>query len=275
MKKLFLYLLLTAVGAVMLYPLLWLVGASFKTNEEIFSSIWFMPKSFCTDSYKNAWETVTPYNMGHYFLNTFAIIIPKTVFAVASSLTVAYGFSRFDFPFKKFFFALLICGMLMPSIVTVMPRYLMWSKLGLLDTYIPLTLPSLFAEEGMFVFILVQFFKGVPREFDEAARIDGCGTLKTLFFVLLPCIRPAVISIAVFTFLWTMNDFLEPLIMIQSVEKYPLSLALRLSVDSTGQGYEQRKVIAMSVIGLIPSIAVFALAQKKFVSGITAGGLTG
>ena len=275
MKKLFLYLLLTAVGAVMLYPLLWLVGASFKTNEEIFSSIWFMPKSFCTDSYKNAWETVTPYNMGHYFLNTFAIIIPKTVFAVVSSVTVAYGFARFDFPFKKFFFTLLICGMLMPSIVTVMPRYLMWSKLGLLDTYIPLTLPSLFAEEGMFVFILVQFFKGVPREFDEAARIDGCGTLKTLFFVLLPCIRPAVISIAVFTFLWTMNDFLEPLIMIQTVEKYPLSLALRLSVDSTGQGYEQRKVIAMSVIGLIPSIAVFALAQKKFVSGITAGGLTG
>lgn len=275
MKKLFLYLLLTAVGAAMLYPLLWLVGASFKTNEEIFSSIWFMPRSFCTDSYKNAWETVTPYNMGHYFLNTFAIIIPKTVFAVASSAIVAYGFARFDFPLKKFFFALLICGMLMPSIVTIMPRYLMWSKLGLLDTYIPLTLPSLFAEEGMFVFILVQFFKGVPREFDEAARIDGCGTLKTLFYVLLPCIRPAVISIAVFTFLWTMNDFLEPLIMIQSVEKYPLSLALRLSVDSTGQGYEQRKVIAMSVIGLIPSIAVFALAQKKFVSGITAGGLTG
>ncbi|WP_303804831.1 carbohydrate ABC transporter permease [Ruminococcus flavefaciens] len=275
MKKLFLYLLLTAVGAVMLYPLLWLVGASFKTNEEIFSSIWFMPKSFCTDSYKNAWETVTPYKMGHYFLNTFAIIIPKTVFAVASSAIVAYGFARFDFPLKKFFFALLICGMLMPSIVTIMPRYLMWSKLGLLDTYIPLTLPSLFAEEGMFVFILVQFFKGVPREFDEAARIDGCGTLKTLFYVLLPCIRPAVISIAVFTFLWTMNDFLEPLIMIQSVEKYPLSLALRLSVDSTGQGYEQRKVIAMSVIGLIPSVAVFALAQKKFVSGITAGGLTG
>ena len=275
MKKLFLYLLLTAVGAVMLYPLLWLVGASFKTNEEIFSSIWFMPRSFCTDSYKNAWETVTPYNMWHYFLNTFAIIIPKTVFAVTSSAIVAYGFARFDFPLKKFFFALLICGMLMPSIVTIMPRYLMWSKLGLLDTYIPLTLPSLFAEEGMFVFILVQFFKWIPREFDEAARIDGCGTLKTLFYVLLPCIRPAVISIAVFTFLWTMNDFLEPLIMIQSVEKYPLSLALRLSVDSTGQGYEQRKVIAMSVIGLIPSIAVFALAQKKFVSGITAGGLTG
>ena len=270
MKKLFTFALLLVLGAATLYPLLWLIGASFKTNEEIFSSIWFMPKSLDWNSYRNAWQTVTPYDMGHYFTNTFALILPKTVFAVISSVIVAYGFARFDFPLKKFFFALLICGMLMPSIVTIMPRYLMWNKLRLIDTYIPLILPSLFAEEGMFVFILVQFFKGIPREFDDAARIDGCGTLKTLIYVLVPCIRPAIVSIGVFTFLWTMNDFLEPLIMIHSVEKYPLSLALRLSVDSTGQGYEQRKVIAMSVIGLIPSVAVFALAQKKFVSGITA-----
>ncbi|MCD7890717.1 MAG: carbohydrate ABC transporter permease [Ruminococcus sp.] len=144
-----------------------------------------------------------------------------------------------------------------------------------LDTYVPLIIPPLFACEGMFVFILVQFFSGVPKEFDEAARIDGYGTLRTLVLVLVPCIRPAIISIAVFSFLWTMNDFLSPLIYIQSVEKYTLSLALRLSVDSTGQGYEQNKIIAMSVIGLIPSIAVFALAQKKFINGITAGGLSG
>ena len=275
MRKFLLYLVLAVISIIMLYPLLWLFGASFKSNDEIFTTIWFMPKSFDTDVYKKAWETVTPYTMGHYFINTFLIIIPKTVFAVLSSVLVAYGFARFDFPLKKFFFVLLICGMLMPSIVTIMPQYYMWSKLGLLDTYVPLTLPSLFACEGMFVFILIQFMKRVPKEFDEAARLDGCGTLKTLFFVLLPCIRPAVVSIAVFTFLWTMNDFLSPLIMIQSVEKYPLSLALRLSVDSTGQGYEQKKIIAMSVIGLIPSVAVFALAQKKFISGITAGGLSG
>ncbi|MBR3282187.1 MAG: carbohydrate ABC transporter permease [Ruminococcus sp.] len=275
MKKIPAYFLLTAAGIVMLYPLLWLAGASFKSNSEIFSSVWFMPDSFDFKVYKNAWRTVTPYTMGHYFLNTFLIIIPKTVFAVLSSVIVAYGFARFDFPLKKFFFALLLGGMLMPSIVTVLPMFLLWSKLGVLDTYIPLTVPYLFASEGMFVFILVQFFKGVPKEFDEAARIDGCGTLRTLFFVLMPCIRPAVISIAVFTFLWTMNDFLTPLIMIQSVEKYPLSLALRLSVDSTGQNYEQNKLIALSIIGLIPSITVFAIAQKKFVSGITAGGLTG
>jgi putative sugar ABC transporter (permease) len=269
------YVFLLSASAVMLYPLLWLLGASFKSNEEIYSSAGIIPESFDFSVFRAAWRTVTPYSMGHYFLNTFTIILPKTVFAVLSSVLVAYGFSRFDFPLKKLFKALLLAGMLMPSIVIIMPMFLLWSKLELLDTYVPLTLPALFAAEGMFVFILIRFFDEVPREFDEAARIDGCGALKTLIFILVPSIKPAIISIAVFTFLWTMNDFLNPLIMIQSVEKYPLSLALRLSVDSTGQSYEQRKIIALSVIGLIPSVTVFALAQKKFVGGIATGGLTG
>ncbi|MGB4092105.1 MAG: carbohydrate ABC transporter permease [Ruminococcus flavefaciens] len=275
MKKIIPYLLLTMAAVVMIYPVLWLLGASFKSNEEIFSSIWFVPEHIELSVYKNAWQTVTPYTMGHYFLNTFTIIIPKTLFAVLSSVLVAYGFARFDFPMKRFFTALLLGSMFMPPIVTILPQYLLWNKLELINTYIPLTLPSLFACEGTFVFILIQFFRGIPKEFDEAAKIDGCGTFGTLFYILVPCIRPAIVSIAVFTFLWTMNDFLTPLIMIHSVEKYPLSLALRLSVDSTGQGYEQRTVIAMSVIGLIPSIAVFSLAQKKFIGGITMGGLTG
>lgn len=275
MKKILSYLLLSLAAVIMIYPLLWLVGASFKTNEEIFSSAWFVPKSISFNAYINGWRTVSPYTMGHYFLNTFRIIIPKTVFAVTSSVIVAYGFSRFSFPLKKFFYSLLLGSMFMPLIASIMPTYLMWSKLGLTDTYIPLTLPSLFACEGMFIIMLIQLFGSVPKEFDEAARIDGCGTVRTLVLVLIPCIKPAIISIALFTFLWTMNDFISPLILIQSVEKYPLSLALRLSVDSTGQGYEQGKIIAMSVIGLIPSVAVFALAQKKFVSGITAGGLVG
>lgn len=275
MKRAVPYLLLSFGAVVMIYPLLWLVGASFKSNSEIFSSVGFIPGSIDIDIYKSAWQTVTPYTMGHYFFNTFMIIIPKTFFAVISSMLAAYGFSRFDFPFKRLFYTLLIISMLMPSIVKIMPQFFIWRELDLLDTYIPLTVPALFAEEGMFIFILIRFLEGIPREFDEAAKIDGCGVVKTLFFILVPLIKPAVTSICIFSFLWTMNDFLNPLIIIQSVEKYPMSLAIRLSVDSTGQNYEQCKIIAVSVIGLIPSVAVFALAQKKFVSGITAGGITG
>lgn len=274
MKKIPLYILLTCIAVLMIYPLLWLIGASFKSNDEIFSSVWFMPESFDFSVYAQAWQTVTAHNMGHYFLNTFCIIIPKIFFAVISSTLVAYGFARFDFPFKKIFYALFMGAMFMPAIAVIMPSYLMWSRLGMLDTYIPLTLPSLFATEGTFVFMLIQFIKRVPREYDEAGRIDGCNSLQILFYILAPCIRPVLVSISIFTFLWTMNDFLNPLVIISSVEKYPLSLILRLSSDSTGNGYEQNKILAMSVIGLIPSITVFAFAQKKFIGGITAGGLS-
>ncbi len=275
MKKAIPYILLTLGAVVMLYPLLWLVGASFKSNGEIFSSVWFIPEKLDFSVYAKAWQTVTGHTMGHYFFNTFCIIVPKIVFTVASSLLTAYGFARFDFPFKRLFYAFFMGAMFMPAIAVVMPVYLMWSRTGLLDTYIPLTVPALFASEGTLVFMLIQFLRGVPKELDEAARIDGCGSLRLLVYILAPCIRPAIVSISVFTFLWTMNDFLTPLIMISSVEKYPLSLILRLSADSTGNGYEQGKLLAMSVIGLIPSITVFALAQKKFISGITAGGLSG
>lgn len=275
MRKFISYTLLTLGGIVMLYPLLWLVGASFRSNGEIFSSAWFIPKKADFTVYARAWQTVTGHTMGHYFFNTFCIIIPKIIFTVVSSVLTAYGFARFDFPFKRLFYAVFMGVMLMPSIAVIMPAYLMWSKTGLLDTYIPLTVPALFATEGTLVFMLIQFFRGVPREFDEAARIDGCGSLRLLMYILVPCIRPAIVSVSVFTFLWTINDFLTPLIMISSVEKYPLSLILRLSADSTGNGFDQGRLLAMSVIGLLPSIAVFALAQKKFVSGITAGGLSG
>ena len=275
MKKVLAYTFLTVISLIMLYPLLWLLGASFKSNAEIYSSVWFVPHKLNLEVYRNAWKTNTGYSMGHYFMNTFAVILPKTLLATLSSVLVAYGFARFDFPMKRLFFALLMGGMFMPAIVTVMPLYMMWSRLGLLDTYIPLVLPSAFATEGMFVFILIHFIDGVPREFDDAGRIDGCSSMGVLFYILLPCIRPAVITIAVFSFLWTMNDFLTPLIMISRPENYTLSLALRMSVDSTGQGYEECKIIAMSVIGLIPSVTVFALAQDKLISGISTGGLSG
>lgn len=273
MKKIFIYIILISGGIFMLYPVLWLFGASFKSNSEIFSSIWFMPESFDFTPYINSWKTSGAYTLGHYFINTFKIIIPKIIFSVISSTLTAYGFAMYDFPFKKIIFGFLMCMLFMPQTVMLLPSYMMWDFFGLLDTYIPLTLPSLFACEGMFVFMLIQFFKEVPREIGEASMIDGCGAFKRLIFIYLPCIKPAVISVAVFTFLWTMNEFIQPLIYISSVEKYPLSLALRMSADSTGQGYEYNKIIAMSVLGLIPSVAVFAFAQKYFIQDITAGGL--
>ena len=176
MKKLPLYILLTAAAVVMIYPLLWLIGASFKSNDEIFSSAWFVPQSLDLSVYARAWRTVTPHTMGHYFVNTFLIIVPKTVLAVVSSVLVAYGFARFDFPLKRLFFGLLMGSMFMPAIVTVMPLYLMWSKLGLHDTYVPLTLPALFAAEGAFVFMLVPA-NSTRQRASTAAATCGCSCI--------------------------------------------------------------------------------------------------
>lgn len=213
--------------------------------------------------------------MGHYFLNTFAIVIPRVIFTILSVTIVSYGFSRFNFPFKKQFFGLLIGTLLLPQVILRIPSYLMWKSFNLLDTYAPLTVPYLFATDAFFVFMLIQFFRGIPMELDEAAKIDGCGRFGTLVRILVPCVKPAVISIALFSFMWTMNDFMGPLIFISSVDKYPVTIALRMSMDATGSGYQENQVIAMSIVSLIPSIAVFMCAQNQFIEGITTGSVKG
>lgn len=269
------YTLLTLVAIFMLYPIIWLVGASFKTNAEIFSSIGFWPKSFDFSAYIKGWQTGTEYTFATYFLNTFQIVIPKVIFTVISCTLTAYGFARFDFPFKKQLFGILIATLFLPDVVTRIPLYLFWKELNLLDSYVPLVASSVFAQEAFFVFMLVQFFRGIPREYDEAATIDGCNSFQVLTKVLLPILKPAIITVALFQFMWSMNDFLGPLIYISSVEKYPVSIALKMAMDTSSGVTSWNQIIAMSLIGLIPSIVLFFAASKQFVNGMSSGGIKG
>jgi oligogalacturonide transport system permease protein len=274
-KIMILYTIMIFVSVIMLYPMLWLVGASFKSNSDIHSSIWFMPSSINWQPYLNGWRTGSEYTMGHYFINTFLIVIPTVAFTIISSVLTAYGFARFQFPGKKVLFSLLIATMLLPTVILRIPQYVMWGQFHVLDSYIPLVLPHLFASDGVFVFLLIQFFRNIPKELDEAAKIDGCGRFKTLINILVPVVKPGVISIGLFSFMWSMNDFLGPLIYVSSVEKYPVTIALRMSMDATGSGYDENQIIAMSIISLLPSIIVFALGQKQFVAGLTTGSVKG
>lgn len=268
------YTLLTVVGLIMLYPLIWLIGASFKTNSEIFNSIGFIPQDPTLDGYRKGWETSTPYTFGRFFWNTFLIILPKTVFTAISCALVAYGFARFDFPFKKVLFASLIATLLLPNVVTRIPQYILFRDLGWLDTYLPLWVPSAFAGDAFFVFMLVQFLRAIPRDMEEAARVDGANSLQTLIHIVVPMLMPALISVALFQFMWTMNDFLGPLIYLSSVEKFPVSLALKLSIDTT-EAFDWNRILAMSVLALLPALIVFFMAQKYFIEGISAGGVKG
>ena len=268
------YIVLTLVAIVMIYPIFWLIGASFKTNSEIFTSIGFLPDSIDFQAYIDGWYTKGRYTFTLYYINTFKYVIPKILFTLVASTLTAYGFARFNFPFKKILFSLLMATMFLPAVVTRIPLYLFWKDLKMLDTYVPLLAGSFFAQEPFFVFMLIQFLRSIPRDLDEAATVDGCGSFAILRKVLLPALKPALISCIIFQFVWSFSDFLGPLIYITSQDKYPVSLALKLNVDpSTNTPWNQ--VFAMSILSLLPAIILFFSAQKYFVEGVTSSGIKG
>lgn len=268
------YALLFAVGLVMLYPLIWLIGASFKTNSEIFAGAGFLPQEPTLDGYIKGWQTSTPYTFGTFFLNSFLIILPKVIGTAISCTFAAYAFARFEFPLKKLLFASVIAILLLPNVVTRIPQYILFRDLGWLDSFLPLWVPSAMAGDAFFVFMLVQFLRSLPRDMEEAARVDGANSLQTLVFIVVPMLAPALISVCLFQFMWTMNDFLGPLIYISSVDKYPVSLALKLSIDTT-EAFEWNRILAMSVLTITPALIVFFAAQRYFIEGISAGAKKG
>ena len=273
-KKAMSYLLICLVGLLMVYPLLWLVSSSFKTNEEIFTSFSLIPSSFSLKAYIQGWKGIGDQNYGRYFANTFKMVVPSVSFTLISSFLVAYGFSRFKFPFQKILFSLMISTLMLPKTVIIIPRYMLFRDLGWLDSYLPFYMPALFATQSFFIFMLIQFFRGLPRELDESAVIDGCNSFQILYRILLPLSKPALFSAAIFDFMTHWNDFFNPLIYISSVAKYPLSLGLRIDLD-VGVAVKWDQIMAMSVVTMLPPILIFFFAQKYFVEGIATTGLKG
>jgi oligogalacturonide transport system permease protein len=268
------YTALLAVAVLMLYPLAWLVGATFKSNTEIFTSVGLWPSRLDFGAYAKGWKTSTEFTFATYFLNSFAIVVPRIIVTVISCVLVAYAFARFEFWGKKTLFAVMVGTMMLPLIILRLPQYLMFREFGWLDTYAPLIVPSAFATDTFFVFMLVQFLRGIPRDMEEAAQIDGCNALQMLWHIIVPLLKPAIIAVVVFQFIWTMNDFMGPLIYLSTVENYPVSLALKMSIGATEE-VEWANVIAISVVSLIPSVAVFFMAQRYFIEGAASSGIKG
>jgi len=273
-KKILLNMWLSFFTLIMIYPLLWMFFASFKSNQEIFSSASLLPKSFSLDAFITGWSSVGRITYTHFFINTFKIVVPSVIFTVVSSVLVAYGFARFDFPFKKQIFGIMLATLMLPHTVIMIPRYMMFRNLGWLDTYLPFYVPAMLATYPFFTFMLVQFFRNIPKELDEAAKIDGCSSFKTLVLVLLPTLKPAIFSVAIFQFVWMWSDFLNPLIYLSSVKNYPVSLALRMSLDAAAS-VEWSPIMAISTVSVIPPMLLFFFAQKYFVEGISNSGLKG
>lgn len=271
------YFVLIAVGFIMVYPLLWMVSATFKTNNEIFTNIGLIAKNPTLDAYRNANNNYGgAINLVRSILNTFKFVIPKVLFTVCSATLAAYGFGRFNFKGRSIMFAVLMSTLFLPQVVLNVPQFAMFTKFGWVDSpfYLPLVVPTLFAVDTYFVFMLIQFMRNIPRELDEAAKIDCCGELGVLWNVIIPMLKPAMISVALFQFMWSSNDFMGPLLYVKTPLYYPATIFVKLSMDAD-VGFEWNRVLAVSLISIIPSLIVFFAAQNQFVEGISAGGVKG
>ena len=273
-KTILSYLVIAVIGLVLLYPILWMFFAAFKTNDEIFGSTKLLATHYSFQNFIDGWRGSGTMTYAVYFWNTFRLVIPVTLLTLVSSTLVAYGFARFNFPFKKALFSLLIATLMLPNAVIIIPRYTLFAKFGWIDTYIPFYALAVLACYPFFIFMLVQFLRGIPRDLDESAYIDGCGTFRTLMQIILPLMKPSLFSAALFQFMWTYNDYFNSLIFINSGKKYTVSLALRLSLDSESV-INWGKIMATSFVVVLPLILLFFMAQKYFVEGIATSGLKG
>lgn len=276
-SKIIRYTVLTVVGFIMIYPLIWMVGATFKENSEIFSSMNPIPVKATLNGYKNAVKSYGGnINIWKSMLNTYSYVVPEVILTIISSVLTAYGFARFKFVGHKVLFALMMAMLFLPQVVLNIPQYLLFNKFGWVGSkyYLPLIVPTAFATETYFVFMLIQFLRGVPKEMEEAAKIDGCNSMKTLIKIIIPMIMPAIVSCALFKFMWSSNDFLGPLLYVNTPAKYPATIFVKLSMDSDA-GFDWNRVLATSLISIIPNILIFFAAQNQFVEGVSAGGVKG
>ncbi|MDD6649458.1 MAG: carbohydrate ABC transporter permease [Subdoligranulum variabile] len=276
--RFFQYFVLILVGIIMIYPLVWMVGATFKTNAEIFSGIGFITKNPTLQGYIDA---VTQNYGGDIsiwkaFLNTYSFVLPKVIFTVISSVIAAYGFSRFQFKGRDFLFGIMISTLFLPQVVLNVPQYLMYNTFGWINSplYLPLWVPTLFATETYFVYQLVQFMRSIPHDLDEAAAIDGCGPVKILYKIICPMLSPSLVACALFQFMWSCNDYMGPLLYVQTPSKYPMSIFVKLSMDADN-GFNWNRILALSLISIIPQLVVFFCAQDAFIDGISAGAVKG
>jgi len=268
------FLVVLALGIVMIYPLLWMFFASFKTNAEINLGTALLPEKFDFSGFIKGWKSTGQYTFANYFINTFVMVIPTVIFTVISSTLVAYGFARFKFRGSKLLFTIMLSTLMLPDSVLIIPRYILYRDLGWLDSYLPFWIPAALGCYPFFIYQEIQFLRAIPKDLDEAAKLDGCNSFQVLIYVLLPILKPSMISIAIFQTLWRWNDFMNPLIYINSVSKYPLSLGLRMGLDVASLA-NWNEIMAMASVSIIPLVIMYFCLQKYFVEGIATSGLKG
>ena len=257
----------------LLYPLLWLVISSFKEGKDIIATASsLIPQSVTIDNYVRALKGVGRNTFWDFTRNSLFMAITCSIGSMLANTLIAFGFARMRFPGRKILFAIMIATMALPGMVLQIPRYLLFSKLGWIGTFLPIIVPAFFGGAGN-TFMLMMFMRNVPRELDEAARIDGCSIWGLYTKIMLPLVRPCVIMVGVLRFIDVWGDFYSALIYLNKPEMYPIGLALKMYNSELGVQYGP--LLAMSVLSLIPIMIIFVFFQKSLIEGVATVGLKG
>ncbi|HEY0496505.1 MAG TPA: carbohydrate ABC transporter permease [Kutzneria sp.] len=263
--------LLLLTVAVMIYPLVWLIGASFKPENQIFTTVSPLPLQPTLGNYVSGW-TATGTSFGVYLANSVTVSLCVVVGNLISCSLAAYAFARLDFALRKMWFGLMLGTLMLPFQATLIPQYTIFYQLNWINTFLPLVVPYFLAYDAFFIFLMVQFIRGIPRELDEAAALDGAGHARVFLTIVVPLLRPALITTGVLTFIWTFNDFLRQLVYLSDNSRYTVPLGLNSFVDKAS-GSSYGGMLAMSVVTLVPTVAVFLIAQKRLVDGVANTGI--
>jgi len=269
------HVIVCGLGLIMIYPLVWMIMSSFKESNTIFITAGqLIPKKFVFANYATGWRGFAKTGFAVFLRNSMFIAVVATLGTVFSSAFVAYGLARCRFFGRKFLFVAMLLSMMLPAQVLMIPQYLWYQKLGWVGSYRPLIVPYYFAIQGFFIYLMINFIDGIPRELDEAAKIDGCSYYGIFARIILPLITPALITASIFSFMWRWDDFLSALLYINESAKYPVSLALKLFCDP-GSSSDYGAMFAMATLSILPAVIIFISLQKYLVEGISTSGLKG
>jgi multiple sugar transport system permease protein len=269
------HLVIIAVGLFMIYPVVWMIVSSFKPNNMIFSDPGLIPKAVTLENYVNGWQGYAGVSFGKFFANSLIMCAVAIIGNLISCTMAAYAFARLKFVGKGFWFAVMMITLMLPGHVTIVPRYILFNTFGWVGTLLPIIMPKFLATDAFFVFLLVQFIRSLPKELDEAAIIDGCGKVGVFLRIIVPLASPALVTTALFTFLWTWDDFFNHLLYLTKPPIFSVSRALRTFVGDAGAVADWGAALAMSTLSMVPSFILFFSLQKYFVQGITTTGIKG
>jgi multiple sugar transport system permease protein len=269
------HMFIITLGLFMIYPILWMIASSFKPNNMIFSDPGLIPKAVTIENYITGWKGYAGVTFGRFFANSLYMCIGAVVGNLIACTMAAYAFARLKFAGRDLWFAVMMITLMLPGQVTIVPRYILFNTFGWVGTYLPIIVPRFLATDAFFVFLLVQFIRSLPKELDEAAIIDGCGKFGVFYRIIVPLATPALVTTALFTFLWTWDDFMSHLLYLTNPPIFSVARALRTFVGDAGAVSNWGGALAMSTLSMIPPFVLFFSLQKYFVQGIATTGIKG